>query len=128
VLLPPTVQLYSFRNLTTGGYTLTFGISNTAGTAAIGTTIVVPTTQAIIAIGDGTNLYNANSATTSFISSLQLGNGTAANPSLYWVNDATTGLYSPASGNIGIAIGGASVGTIASTGFQLTVGIVGGAF
>ena len=71
VLLPPTVQLYSFRNLTTGGYTLTFGISNTAGTAAIGTTIVVPTTQAIIAIGDGTNLYNANSATTSFISSLQ---------------------------------------------------------
>ena len=128
VLLPPTVQLYSLRNLTTGGYSLTFGISNTAGTAAIGTTIVVPTNQAIIAIGDGTNLYNANSATTSFISSLQLGNGTAANPSLYWVNDTTTGLYSPASGSIGIAIGGANVGILASTGLQLTVGIIGGAF
>ena len=128
VLLPPTVQIYSFRNLTTGGYTLTFGISNTAGTAAIGTTIVVPTTQAIIAIGDGTNLYNANSATTSFIASLQLGNGTAANPSLYWVNDTTTGLYSPASGSIGIAIGGASAGILAASGLQLTVGIIGGAF
>ena len=128
VLLPPTVQIYSFRNLTTGGYTLTFGISNTAGTAAIGTTIVVPTTQAIIAIGDGTNLYNANSATTSFIASLQLGNGTAANPSLYWVNDANTGLYSPASGSIGMSIGGANVGILASTGLQLTVGIIGGAF
>lgn len=128
VLLPPTVQLYSLRNLTTGGYSLTFGISNITGTAAIGTTIVVPTNQAIIAIGDGTNLYNANSATTSFISSLQLGNGTAANPSLYWVNDATTGLYSPASGNIGIAIGGAAAGFISSTGLHLTVGIVGGAF
>ncbi len=128
VLLPPTVQLYSLRNLTTGGYSLTFGISNSAGTAAIGTTIVVPTNQAIIAIGDGTNLYNANSATTSFISALQLGNGTAANPSLYWVNDTATGLYSPAAGSIGISIGGANVGIIASTGFQLTVGIVGGAF
>ena len=128
VLLPPTVQIYSFRNFTTGGYTLTFGISNTAGTAAIGTTIVVPTTQAIIAIGDGTNLYNANSATTSFIASLQLGNGTAANPSLYWVNDTTTGLYSPASGSIGIAIGGASAGILAASGLKLTVGIIGGAF
>ena len=128
VLLPPTVQIYSFINLTTGGYTLTFGISNTAGTAAIGTTIVVPTTQAIIAIGDGTNLYNANSATTSFIASLQLGNGTAANPSLYWVNDTTTGLYSPASGSIGIAIGGASAGILAASGLKLTVGIIGGAF
>ena len=128
VLLPPTVQLYSLRNLTSGGYTLTFGISNTAGTAAIGTTIVVPATQAIIAISDGTNLYNANSATTSFIESLQLGNGTASNPSLYWENDATTGLYSPASGSIGIAVSGSAAGVIAATGMQLTVGIVGGEF
>ena len=128
VLLPPTVQIYSLRNLTTGGYTVTFGISNTDGTAAIGTTLVVPPTEAIIAISDGTNLYNANSATTSYIATLQLGNGSAAAPSLYWINDSTTGFYSPAAGSIGITIGGISAGFIASTGLQLTVGIAGGAF
>ena len=91
-------------------------------------TVVVPANQTLLVISDGTNLYNANSASTSVISALQLGNGTAANPSLYWQNDSTTGLYSPASGNIGIAIGGTNVGILASTGLQLSVGINGGAF
>ena len=128
VLVPQTVQIYSFRNITSGSYTLSFGVTNAGGTAAAGSTVVVPANQTLLVISDGTNLYNANSAPTSVISALQLGNGTAANPSLYWQNDSTTGLYSPASGNIGIAIGGTNVGILASTGLQLSVGINGGAF
>jgi hypothetical protein len=128
VLFPQTVQLYSIQNTCSGAYTLSFGITNTAGTAAAGTTITVPVNQAIIAISDGTNLYNANSATSSFIASLQLGNGSASAPSLNWQNDATTGLYSPSSGAIGIAVGGSSVGQISSSGMVLTVGINAGSF
>lgn len=123
VRLPPTVQLYSLRNITTGSYSLTFGISGSSGT-----TVVVPQNQAIIAISDGTNLYNANSATTSFIAALQLGNGTAANPSLSFQGDATTGLFLPASGQLGFAISGVQAGTLTSSGLLLPVGISSGAF
>ena len=123
VRLPPTVQLYSLRNITTGSYSLTFGISGSSGT-----TVVVPQNQAIIAISDGTNLYNANSATTSFIAALQLGNGTAANPSLSFQGDATTGLFLPASGQLGFAISGVQAGALTSSGLLLPVGIVSGAF
>ena len=88
----------------------------------------MPQNQAIIAISDGTNLYNANSATTSFIAALQLGNGTAANPSLSFQGDATTGLFLPASGQLGFAISGVQAGTLTSSGLLLPVGISSGAF
>jgi hypothetical protein len=123
VLLPPTVQLYSLRNITTGSYSLTFGIAGSAGT-----TLVVPQNQTIIAISDGTNLYNANSATTSFIAALSLGNGTAANPSLSFQSDATTGLFLAASGQLGFAVSGSQAGALTGTGLQLPVGINAGAF
>ena len=123
VLLPPTVQLYSLRNITTGSYSLTFGIAGSSGT-----TLVVPQNQTIIAISDGTNLYNANSATTSFIAALSLGNGTAANPSLSFQSDATTGLFLAASGQLGFAVSGSQAGALTGTGLLLPVGINAGAF
>ena len=128
VLLPQTVQLYSLRNITTGAYTLTFGISNNAGTAALGSTLVVPANQTIIAISDGTNLYNANSAASSFIASLTVGNGSAANPSIAFQSDTGTGLYLAASGQLAFAISGVNAGTLASTGLVIPVGINAGAF
>jgi hypothetical protein len=127
VLLPQTVQIYSIRNLTTGAYTLTFGITNTAGTAAIGTTIAIPANQALIIISDGTDLYNASSGTLSSITSLNLANGSAAAPSLTFA-DITTGLYSSGSGNINFSISGQAVGSLSSAGLLLTVGIQGGTF
>ena len=127
VLLPQTVQIYSIRNLTTGGYTLTFGVTNTAGSAAIGTTIAIPANQALIIISDGTDLYNASSGTLSSITSLQLANGSAAAPSLTFA-DITTGLYSSGSGSINFAVSGQSVGSLSSVGLLLTVGIQGGTF
>ena len=127
VLLPQTVQIYSLRNLTTGSYTLTFGITNTSGTAALGATVAIPANQALIVISDGTNLYNANSGALSSITALQLANGSAAAPSLTFA-DITTGYYSSGSGSLNFSISGQSVGSLSSIGLLLTVGIQGGTF
>jgi len=123
VIVPPTVQIYSFRNVTTGSYTLTFSTGVVGGT-----TLTLPQNQAIIAICDGTNIYNANSATSSFINSLTIGNGSSSAPSLNFQGDLTTGLYLPASGQIGFAIAGQPAGQLTANGLLLPVGIDGGAF
>ncbi len=123
VILPPTVQLYSFRNDTTGSYTLTFS------TGAIGAlTVVLPQNQTILAICDGTNVYNAQTATTSFINALTLGNGSAAAPSLSFSGDAQTGLYLAATNQLGFAVNGTAAGRLTTTGLLLPVGINAGAF
>lgn len=123
VVVPPTVQLYSFRNNTSGAYTLTF----TTGVSG-GLTITLPQNQTILAICDGTNVYNAQTSTSSFINALTLGNGSAAAPSLSFSGDATTGLYLAASNQLGLAVNGLNAGTLTATGLLLPVGINGGAF
>ena len=123
VILPPTVQLYSFQNNTTGAFSLTF--STGAGGA---TTVSLPQNQTILAICDGTNVYNAQTSTSSFINALTLGNGSAAAPSLSFTGSATTGLYLAASNQLGFAIAGVNAGTLAATGLRMPVGIIGGAF
>lgn len=123
VVIPPTVQLYSFRNNTTGSFTLTF----TTGVIG-GLTLSLPQNQTIIAICDGTNVYNAQTATTSFINALTLGNGSAAAPSLSFTGDAGTGLYLAATHQLGFAINGLAAGQLTPTGLLLPVGINGGAF
>lgn len=123
VILPPTVQLYSFRNNTTGAFSLTF--STGAGGAL---TVSLPQNQTILAICDGTNVYNAQTSTSSFINALTLGNGSAAAPSLSFTGSPTTGLYLAASNQLGFAIAGVNAGTLASTGLRMPVGIIGGAF
>jgi hypothetical protein len=123
VILPPTVQLYSLKNSTTGAYTLTFS------TGAVGaTTLVLPQNQTIIAVCDGTNVYSAQTASTSFISSLTLGNGSAAAPSLNFLGDTVTGLYLAATNQLGFAINGLPAGKLTGTGLLLPVGINGGGF
>lgn len=123
VIIPPTVQLYSFKNSTTGAYTLTF---TTGASGAL--TITLPQNQTILAICDGTNVYNAQTSTSSFINALTLGNGSAAAPSLSFSGSATTGLYLAASNQLGFAVNGLNAGTLTATGLLLPVGINGGAF
>lgn len=123
VILPPTVQLYSFSNKTTGTFSLTFS------TGAVGAqTITLPQNQTIIAICDGTNVYNSQTSTSSFINALTLGNGSAAAPALSFTGSATTGVYLAASGQLGFAINGVNGATLAATGMTVPVGIIGGAF
>jgi hypothetical protein len=124
IIVPPTVQLYSFRNNTTGSYTLTF--STGAGGGAL--TLTLPQNQTIIAICDGTNIYNAQTSTSSFINALTLGNGSAAAPSLSFSGDAITGLYLAASHQLGFAVNGLAAGQLTANGLLLPVGINGGAF
>ena len=123
VILPPTVQLYSLQNKTTGSFTLTFK------TTAIGaTTVTLPQGQTIIAVCDGTNVYNAQTSTSSTIVALTIGNGSAAAPSLSFSGDATTGLYLAASGQLGFSAAGSNGMTLSSGGLSVPNGIAGGTF
>jgi len=123
IVLPPTVQLYSLQNKTSGSFSLTFKTSTVGGT-----TVILPQGQTIIAICDGTNVYNAQTSTSSTINALTLGNGSAAAPSLSFSGDATTGLYLAATHQLGFAVNGVNAGTLTPTGLLMPVGINGGAF
>jgi len=123
VILPPTVQLYSFQNNTSGSFSLTFKTSSVGAS-----TVVLPQGQTIIAICDGTNVYNAQTSTSSTINALTLGNGSAAAPSLSFQGSATTGLYLAASNQLGFAVNGVNGATLTQTGLLVPVGINAGAF
>ena len=123
VILPSTVQMYSLQNKTTGSFTLTFKTTS-VGAASV----IVPQGQSFIVICDGTNVYNTQASTGGGSTSLTLPNGSAASPSLNFVGDTSTGLYLAASGQMGFAIGGASAGTLSSSGLLLPVGVTGGTF
>ena len=123
VVVPSTVQLYSITNNTTGSYTLTIKTAVSGGTS-----ITVGQGNTYMVICDGTNVYNANSLAISTGASITLAAGSATAPSLNFLGSTTTGLYLPGSNQIGFTLNGVSAGIMASTGFQLPIGIVGGAF
>jgi len=123
IILPPTVQLYSVNNLTTGAYSLTLSTGIVGGS-----TVVVPQNQTLIVICDGTNVYNASSGSSSSITQLTLGNGSLGAPSLRFLGDLNSGMYLPATGKVGFVIGNAQAGFFDSTGFTSINGISGGTF
>jgi len=123
VILPPTVQLYSLSNNTTGAFSLTFKT-----TAIGGSTLTLASGQTIIAVCDGTNVYNSQTAATSTASSLTLGNGAFANPSLNFTGDTSTGVYLAASGLLGFSAAGALGMSLGSSGLTVVNGIGGGTF
>jgi hypothetical protein len=123
VIVPPTVQLYTITNNTTGAYTLTFS------TGAVGaSTVTVSQTQSLIIICDGTNVYNANSSAISTLPSLTLNAGSAIAPSLNFTGNTNTGFYQPSSGQLGWALNGVNKMTLTSTGLAVINGISGGTF
>lgn len=124
IVLPSTVQLYSVTNNTTGAFTLTFK------TAVVGgATITCPQGSSLILVCDGTNIYNAASGSSTALPSLTLGNGSAANPSLRFTGDLTTGLFLGATGQLDIAVSGTAIGYFSSAGLTATLTSVrGGTF
>lgn len=122
VVLPSTVQLYSLQNGTTGAYTLTFK------TSGIGSTVVVGQGQTAFVVCDGTNVYSTTSNTSSSFTSATLAPGAVGAPSLNFQGNTTTGLYLPASNQIGFAVNGTVGMTLSSTGLVVTNGISGGTF
>ncbi len=123
IVLPSTVQVYYLNNQTTGSYLLTFKTS-----AVSAATVDVPQGQTLTVICDGTNVFNSSSAAGGSLTSLTINPGSAAAPSLNFAGDITTGLYQPASSEIGFAVGASNVATITATDFLIPVGISGGAF
>lgn len=123
VVLPSTVQIYYLNNLTTGSYSLTFK------TSAVGAaTVTVPQGQTLTVICDGTNVYNSSSASGGSITSLTIGTGSAATPSLNFVGDTNTGIYQPATDQIGFSLNGSNAMTLTSAGLNVPAGISGGTF
>lgn len=59
---------------------------------------------------------------TSNFDTLQVGAGTAANPSYSFTSDADTGLYRSSANTIGLSAGGTSVGSIGAAGLVLADG------
>lgn len=129
VVLPSTVQLYSLQNATTGAYTMTFKTSVVGGT-----TLVVNQGQTAFVVCDGTNVYSATSNSSSTFSSATLAVGSVLAPSLNFSGNTTTGLYLPASNQIGFAINATNGMTLNSSGLTVTNavtalgGITGGTF
>ena len=123
IILPSTVQLYTIQNNTTGAYTLTFK------TTSIGaSTVVVPSGGTIIAICDGTNVYNSQTSTSTFTTAT-LNSGSAAVPSLNFTSSTGTGLYLAASNQLGFATNGVNVGIFNAAGLLFVpAGIPGGTF
>jgi hypothetical protein len=124
VIVPSTVQLYSIQNSTTGAFSLTFRTS-----AVGGATYTLPQGQTVILVCDGTNVYNANTSTSSSsITSLTLANGAAASPTLNFNGDLLTGLYLVGSNQLGFTAGGTNRMTLTTSGLLVPVGISGGTF
>ena len=129
IVVPSTVQLYSFVNNTTGAYTLTVKTSVSGGA-----TVSVPQGGTLILVCDGTNVYNAASGTASSFTTITLGNGSLAVPSLKFVGDANTGLYLPSTSTFGVVVNNTLIGSFTTAGLSIvgTVtasgGISGGTF
>ena len=123
VVLPSTVQIYYLNNLTTGSYSLTFQ------TSAVGAaTVAVPQNQTLTVVCDGTNVFNASSAAGGAITSLTLGVGSAVSPSFNFSGNTNTGIYQPATNQIGFTLNGSNAATLTTSGFLIPVGISGGTF
>lgn len=128
VVLPSTVQLYSLQNSTSGAYNLTFKTSVVGGS-----TVTVNQNQTAWVVCDGTNVYSATSSTSN-PTSVVLNPGTVSSPTLSFLGNTTTGLYLPATNQIGFAVNGVNGMTLTSTGLTTTNsvtalgGIAGGTF
>jgi hypothetical protein len=133
IVVPSTVQLYTVTNSTSGAYTFT--VKTAVGGGA---TVTVATGTTLVLICDGTNVYNAASGSSSAVTSLTLGNGTVAVPSLKFAGDLNSGLYLPTSSKVGLVVGNTEVGYYNASGLTMvgtgtfgsgvTGGIAGGVF
>lgn len=129
VVYPPIVNLYVISNQTTAGaYTLT------VTTGAVGSaTATVPAGGQATVICDGTNFFNANTVQAG---ATQIGviDGTVSNPSIYFSNEVSTGIYRPAAGQWGLSILGVNRVTVDATGMTVngtgtfTGGVSGGTY
>lgn len=107
VIVPNVVAVYYVLNSCSTS-------QNVAVKTAAGTSAIVPQTQRIITICDGTNVYSAQSVSAS--STVSLLDGSVALPSLNFASQTNTGLYKYSTNGLGLAVAGADLQHIESTG------------
>jgi hypothetical protein len=129
VTYPPVVAFYIVSNQTNaGGNTLTI----TTGVGGGATATVSAGNQATL-ICDGVNFYNANTVQAG-ASVTSLANGSAANPSLSFASEPTTGIFRSGSGSFNISILGTNRAEVNASGLAVTGtgnftgGVLGGIF
>lgn len=129
ITFPAIVNLYVISNQTTANgyiFTVTTGVPG-------GANAVIPSGQQATLVCDGINFFNANT-TQAGATALQIVNGTAANPSLSFASEPTTGIYRPSIGAFGITVLGNQVVDIDANGIEVdgagnfTSGIAGGTY
>jgi len=114
VYYPPVVQLYVISNqVTDNGYTLTVTTGLPGAVDAI-----VPAGNQSSLICDGINFFNANTVQSGG-SVVNLVNGTAANPSIYFGSEPNTGIYRPGSGTLGVSILGVDEFNVNTSGVEV---------
>jgi hypothetical protein len=123
VVLPSTVQIYYLNNQTTGSFSLTFKTS-----AVSAATVTVAQGQTLTVVCDGTNVYNSSSASGGTVTTLTINSGSAAAPSLNFSGNTSTGMYQPATNQVGFALNGANALTLTTSGLFVPAGIAGGTF
>ena len=134
VVVPSTVQLYTITNNTSGSYTFT--VKTAVGGGA---TVTIAQSTTALLVCDGTNVYApSGSGGSSSFSSITLGNGSIAVPSLKFSGDLNSGIYLPSTSQVGLVANNTQVGywntsglTMAGTGnfgSGVTGGIAGGTF
>ena len=117
-IIPPVVNFYIVSNQCTAG-----GFALTIKTGAVGgSTAVVPAGGQASLFCDGTNVLNANT-TQAGGTSFGIVNGSAANPSLYFSLETSTGIYRPGAGNFGISILGTQRLNLSATALTITGGV-----
>ena len=134
--MPSTVQLYSITNNTTGAYTFT--VKTAVGGGA---TVVIGQSATVVLVCDGTNVYAASGTGgggSSSFSSITLGNGSTAVPSLKFTGDANSGIFLPSTSQVGMVAANTQVGYWDASGLTMagvgkfgsgvTGGIAGGTF
>lgn len=130
IALPQTVQVYYITNQTNGGgpgYQITFT------TNAGGATATVPAGQQVILLCDSVNLLNASTIAAGAVN-VSLVDGAVGAPSLNFATETSTGIFRPGNGEFGIAISGAKLFGLTSTGLNVpglgifTGGVQGGTF
>ena len=123
VVLPSTVQIYYLNNQTTGSFSLTFKTS-----ASGAATVTVAQGQTLTVVCDGTNVYNSSSASGGTVTTLTINSGSAAAPSLNFTGNTNTGMYQPATNQVGFALNGSNALTLTTSGLFVPAGIAGGTF
>jgi len=116
VVFPTVVSIWYLYNFTSGLFTLSAQLTG-------GPTINIPQGEQIILYCDGTNLFNTPTVATSVVFS----DANAANPSIAFATDRTSGFYKVGNGSMGYSSLGTNALTLgAISGGQTGLGIASG--